>query len=291
MKFSGATPLKVAAAGLFLAGLAGQARAVTIADTYIGGTNPGSFVGLDVVAGSGDTRFDITSVDVTRIGNSLNLVFNTNYSGSNVGAGGTTLGDLFLGQIGNLSPTAFTDANDTYVADKDRFSHVFDFNAAPDTGPSDAFYTNDAPASQGGGATLYELLSGASAGNDVLLSQDVESGGIRRDQAVDIKGTAKDTAATPATGTWSTTAGSVTFNIADFFLASTLGAIGGMYETGLIIGWGMTCTNDYILAEVVFRRDGIPTGEVPIPAGLILFFSGLVGLGALGRLRAKAAKA
>ncbi len=290
MEFSKSTPLKAAAAGLMLAGLTGQAHAVTILDTYIGGNNPASFVGADVVAGAGDTRFNITSMDVTRLGNSLNIVINTNYSGENVGAGGTTLGDLFLGQIGNLSSTAFSNTNDTYVADKDRFSHVFDFNEAPNTGPSNAFYTNDAPANQGGNATLYTLLSGASLGTDVLLTQDLVSGGIRRDQAVDIKETAKTAATKPATGTWSTTAGSVTFNIADFFLASTLGAVGGMYNTGLIIGWGMTCANDYILAEVVFRRDNIPT-DVPLPAGLLLFVSALAGIGVAGRFRKPAAGA
>jgi len=273
---------------LLLAGLAGQARAVTILDTYVGGTNPAGFVGADVVAGAGDTRFNIASMDVTRLGDSLNIVINTNYSGINVGAGGTTLGDLFLGQLGNLSPTAFSNTNDTYVADKDRFSHVLDFNAAPNTGPSNDFYTNDAPANQGGNSTLYTLRTGAGLGTDVLLSQDVQGGNIRRDQAVDISEAAKVGAATPTTGTWSTTAGSLTFNIANFFTATTLGAVGGLYQTGLIIGWGMTCTNDYILAQVVFQRDGIP--EAPLPAGVLLFFSGLLGLGAMGRFRAKTAR-
>ena len=61
-----------------------------------------------------------------------------------------------------------------------------------------------------------------------------------------------------------------------------------MYATGLTLGWGMTCTNDYILAKVYFTSNGIPTNEVPIPAGLILLFSGLLGLGFLGRFKAKA---
>ena len=53
----------------------------------------------------------------------------------------------------------------------------------------------------------------------------------------------------------------------------------------LTIGWAMTCANDTIINEVLLEE--LVTTDVPLPGGLPLFLSGLVGLGFLGRYRAK----
>ena len=83
-------------------------------------------------------------------------------------------------------------------------------------------------------------------------------------------------------------AGLFSFKIADFFAPeNALTAAGGIYEFGATIAWTMLCGNDVVLAQFAWDPGGV--GEVPLPAGLILFLSGLLGMGFLGRLKAKRA--
>ena len=254
-------------AGLFVVGISGQAQAATYLDTYIGGANPPGYVGADVVANPGDLRFNIASMDVTRSGNSLNVVVNTNYSGANVGAYSTNLGDLFLGTIPNYGVT--NNVTDTFVGHPARFSDVFHFDTNP--------VNNNATPSQGGTATLYKLNG---TGSDVVLSHAI--GGFRHYQAVSTTSTVKE----GLSGTWSTSAGNVTFNIANFFAPGGLGVGKGIYSTGLTLAWAMTCANDVIFEKVALGSE-VPVPDVPLPAGLVLFLSGLVGLGSLGRMKEK----
>lgn len=251
----------VAGIALFVGG--SMANAATVLDTYIGGnaTNS-SWVGQDVI---GDSRFEIQSLEYTRTGDSLTVKINTNYSDvnastTNVGALGTSLGSLFIGDLSKFTPNGPADAGltgDTYNADKDRFGWVFDFNGAVGTSPG-----------QGGTASLFAI-------NDAQVVQSNASGIFRAGQAV---GYNQGSQASLTGGTWQVGVGSVTFTIADFFDFVNPSA-------GLLLGWAMTCANDVILAQV--PASAIP--QVPVPPALFLLGSGLLGIGFLGRFRRKAA--
>jgi hypothetical protein len=238
--------VSIAAAG------AGQASSVTVADTYVGG-NLSS--GVDSLGGS---HFEVSGLTATRTGNSLSVVISTNYANF-VGDSATQIGSLFIGNAANLNLAGTgPDYNtDTFVADTDRYGYVFDYDIA-----------NSAVTGGASGAgTLYSL---AGDGSDVRLS----FGNVKRTlQAVDRTGGT----ATGTVGTWAIGAGTVTYNIADFF------AIAGM-PTSLTLAWAMSCANDIILTTVNLPADQSP--DVPLPAGLLLLGSGLGGLGFLSRRRA-----
>lgn len=275
-------------AALMLTGFAGSAQALPLntVDAYWGGTysSPTDTIG-------NIPPFQIYSADVSQSGNDLVVKMNTAYSGSQVGNLGTTLGDLFLGTLAALDYNGTDDdgvgdsglhKNDTFTADTNRFSHALHFDTAPLT------TTNNTTPNQGGTSSLYSLNG---AGTDVVLSQDVTSGGFRSNQAVSIYTTNPDGAGpkvaatdTGINGTWSTVAGSVTFTISGFFTNAALGAPGGIYATGLTLAWAMSCANDIMVWQVPLSGGA---GEVPLPAGLILLLSGLGGLGFLGRFKAK----
>lgn len=271
---------KVLLAGLFLTGFVSGAQSapVTVDDSvqatsYWGGNETGSW-GNDEIIGT-DSVFGITNMVVSQVGNTLNVVINTFYSGTNIGNSGTTLGALFLGIPGQLNYDlgdggAPQYKSDTFAADTDRFSHVLDFN-----GPVTNGVASETPGLNS--ATLYTLVGD---GSDVVQSNG--SGIIRAGQAVDVIKTAKTGV---GLGDWAQETGKITFNIYNFFAAGGLGASGGLYATGVTLAWAMTCANDVILARVPIS--GGSTGEVPLPAGVILLFSGLLGLGFLGRLKAK----
>ena len=262
---------KAATAAAILAATTSLAQAAPYADTYWGG-NDGTY-NADVVAAPGDTRFNITSMEVTRAANNLIVVVNTNYSGTNVGALNTNVGALFIGDPlalnfnGGGAAPQYND--DVFTADTDRFKYVFDYDTTPDnTSP---------PANQSGSGSLYTLNG---TGSDVVLSNG--NGQIRSNQAVDIKDSAKTLAAdTGINGTWEIGVGTITFNISNFF------TLAGLPSTGLTLAWAMTCANDIILAQVVIPGGNTP--EVPLPAGLLLLLSGLTGLGFLGRLKSRRA--
>lgn len=268
--------LKAAVTAGFLAASATFAHAapVNYTDTYWGG-NDGS-VNSDVVAASGDTRFNISSMDVERIANNLIVVINTNYSGTNVGALSTNVGALFIGNPLALNFNGADGApkhnDDVFTGDTDRFKYVFDYDVTPDnTSP---------PATQNGTGSLYTLNG---TGSDVVLS-NAPAGQIRENQAVDIKDSAKTAQAdTGVNGTWTIGVGTITFNISNFF------SLAGIPATGLTLAWAMTCANDIILAQVVIPGGNTP--EVPLPAGFLLFLSGLTGLGYLGRSKFRKANA
>ncbi|HUQ38256.1 MAG TPA: hypothetical protein VM144_17945 [Aestuariivirga sp.] len=273
------TPIAVIS-GLLLSGVAGESQAAPLnyVDTYWGGDD-GS-LNRDVIGSI--SQFEIFSLDVERVLNNLVVTINTNYSGANVGALGTKVGALFIGDPAKLNyngssvgtGAAPTYNNDVFTNDKDRFSYAFDFDLAnPGT-----------PGIQNGTGALYQL---SGTGSDVLLSQNLTpSGDFRRDQAVDIRQTvtadqlrAGKTAAvdTGLNGSWAIGANSVSFSITNFFG----GSLPGLYSTSLTLAWAITCANDVILTTAIFPGQG--PSEVPLPAGLTLLLSGLLGLGFLAR--------
>jgi len=261
------------AAGIFAATTTlAQAAPVNYADTYWGGNDGG--YNSDVVAATGDNRFNISSMDVERVANDLIVVINTEYANS-VGALGTKLGSLFIGDPlalnfnGSFTGTGAEPSynNDVFIADTGRFSFVFDYDTE---NPSNLSVLS-------GDGSLYKLNG---TGSDVVLTQDLTAGGFRHDQAVDIKDGAKTpTADTDVNGKWTIGVGTITFNISNFF------ALNGIPSTGLTLAWAMTCANDIILAQVVIPGGNTP--QVPLPAGLLLLLSGLTGFGVLSRRKTR----
>jgi hypothetical protein len=228
---------------------ASQASSVTVSDTYVGGSLSS---GVDVLGGP---KYEVSGLTATRTGNNLSVVINTNYA-DNIGADGTQIGSLFIGNAANLnlSGTGPAYTADTFSADTGRYGYVFDYDVANST----------VTGGSSGTGTLYSLVGD---GSDVKLS----FGTVKRtNQGVDRSGGT----ATSTIGTWSVGAGTVTYNIADFF------AISGM-PTSLTLAWAMSCANDIILTTLNLPGDEVPT--VPLPAGVLLLGTALSGLGFMGR--------
>jgi hypothetical protein len=251
-------------AGVLTLGVGGSASATPVAltDTYWGGeptSGGGPISNSEIIGGS---RYSVSGLTAERVGNDLNVVISTNYA-DNIGAGGTRIGSLFIGDPRNLNLTGAEPDHqtDTFAADTDRFSYVFDYDIA----------NADVRLGDTGGATLWSLDK---TGGDVEKSFGTT---FRKNQAIDRAGGA----ATGVIGQWRVTAGTVTFEIKDFFALSGLPAI---YNTSLTLAWTMSCANDVILGVVEIPKNSI---ETPLPAGAALLVSGLLGLGALGRRNKK----
>ncbi len=239
------------------------AASVNLTDNYWGGdaTSPsGPTAPADVIGG---VRYGVSGLVVTQTGADLEVVVNTAYA-DNIGATGTRIGSLFIGNPEYLSladgATDAATATDTFTANPERFSYIFDFDIA----------NADVRLGDSGTATLWKL---SGTGDDVVLSNGTT---FRKNQAVDRSGGS----ATGVIGTWKVTAGAITFNIKDLF------ALDGVNSSALTLAWTMSCANDVILGVASLPPQGIDA-ETPIPAGAVLLLSGLAGLGAFGRRKAK----
>lgn len=297
--------------GLIMVGLATRAEAFSFSQTetdqYWGGTNENTTGWGDVIGT--DPPFGIASMHVYKNenDNTLYVDITTNYSGIDVGAIGTSAGALFLGDLDNLDLNGATQSNMPY-GDADiyydgtgnphadaagRFSHALDYTDAngnavanPGTGQSDT--------GSGGGARLYALNGNATdvvTSNHPFLNRNGQAYDVYRagdSQDGTFTGRTVNTSAATAVGsTWYTANNIFSFTIADFFSTTAgLTGVGEIYEFGATFAWTMLCGNDVILVQINWD-DPLQVGQVPIPAGLVLLFSGLFGLGFLGRIRAK----
>jgi hypothetical protein len=256
------TALAVVAGVLtFGVGASAQATPVPLADNYWGGeatSGSGPITNSEIIGGS---RYSVTGLTAERVGNNLNVSISTNYA-DNIGAGGTRIGSLFIGNPDSLNLAGDEPfKTDTFVADPGRFSYVFDYDIA----------NADVKLGGSGGATLYSLDG---TGADVEKSFGTT---FRKGQAIDRTGGGL----TNVIGEWRVTAGTVTFEIKDFFALNGLPAI---YNTSLTLAWTMSCANDVILGVAEIPKNSIAT---PLPAGAMLLLSGLAGLGVLGRRKRK----
>ncbi len=289
MTFKTAWKAACVAAALGMGATASQAAPddfnTSFSDDYWGNA-PGSYT--DVVGGS---SFNNTGGQVTKSGNDLTVVITTNYADTvgvnngNEGALGTFVGSLFIG-VNNTGPTIngpasaggsapANTADDTYVNDPGRYNYVVN--------PDAQFAGTNGAALD---ADLFALATGVGAGTDVQLSYYPNPGttsgtSFRNDQAVGYTGNATEQLA----ATWSLdkSANTITFSIADFF---TLNDFTSGNPLTLTVAWAMTCANDVIMYTQALAYSAV--GEVPLPAGLLLLLSGLVGLGFLGRYKTKA---
>jgi hypothetical protein len=161
------TLIGYAVGGLALAASSGAIAApVALNDTYWGG-DPNGGGGVEVIGGP---AYAISGLTAERVGDDLNVTISTNYV-NNIGAGGTQIGALFIGDPNKLQyngadgSAAHTD--DVFTADSDRFSYAFDFDVANTA-------VSAGQANKNG--SLY-ALDGSFANNS---SADVRLSGIRR---------------------------------------------------------------------------------------------------------------
>ena len=221
------------------------AMPTNIIDGYIGGIDHGYG---DVIGST--ANFDISSMDVERIGNMLSVSINTGFAGkgdNHLFSGytydgmGIGYGDLFLSSSWNPYGTA------PYTAD----------NSTNGTTWTYAFSLDDRY-TDGGSGSLYSLLGDNS---DVLLSEDFLKGAIfRNGQEVAVDTTGKTAI---NSSNWNIATGSVNFLI-DLTGTSLEGS-----DT-IALHWGMTCGNDTIEGAY----------SVPEPTMLGLLAIGLIALGA-----------
>ncbi|MGZ3254040.1 MAG: PEP-CTERM sorting domain-containing protein [Burkholderiaceae bacterium] len=227
-----------------------SAQAGVINDTYWGADGHGYG---DVI---GDSTFDISSANVSRVGNILTIKINTNFAGhAGIDTWAETNGigysDLFLASTWNPFGTDANHTND---------------NASNGTHWSYGLSLNNRWSNTGGTFTLYQL-NGANNTDNALLSQDFLSCGLgtqcyyRNGQEVAVKTTSSTVQNTGVNGTWTVAAdSSITFTLDVSNTALSQYA-------NLALHWGETCGNDVI--------EGVT--QVPEPATIALLFLGLAG--------------
>ena len=265
---------------------------VVIQDNYDGGLNtygvPGtfsSFVGLpgDVIEAAGTHDFEISSVDLTRTGNNLHVVINTEYA-KHVGEDRTGIGSLFLanGPVNYNNAAKTTEglvaitpySYDLYTAGRFKFAVSLPTAAQTTAG------------NQSGAATVSTL---GSSGNDVVLSHvgntfitgpfSGNSGWwFRAGQAVGVNDNAVTVDPTIVSATYSVDAlnGIITFDLTNIF---------NVLNGGFTLAWEMTCANDVIYASVDAPTGGGNLSGTPLPATFLLMGTVLGAGGLVGRWR------
>jgi hypothetical protein len=258
-------------------GFSASAAPVTVLDTYYGGLN--TFNNNPPTSGDviGSSAFGISSAVLTRTGNNLEVVINTNYV-QNIGDSGTGLGALFLGNgtptfnnaADSSQPITAPYAYDEFSANPSRFQYAVGIPTNPTT--------------TSGTGTLYALNG---TGSDVQLSNDNgntvtypinpnANSYFRMNQAVGVNNTAQTL--NPSLGvsaTWSIGSGTLTFEIINAF---------ALLADNFTFAWAETCANDIILASTTLTSSsgGGTQSATPLPAALPLFATGLGALGLLG---------
>jgi hypothetical protein len=252
----------------FVAGWADSSTAVTVTDTYWGGTNTWKPGNGDVI---GDKNvFGIDSMDVDRVANgNLVVTIHTAFAGrtNSDAALGYGYGALFFSTTGvtldNSSPNYGTDK---YVAG--RFDYAFVIPEKPGKG--------DRSGSFAVGATTGGLFALKADGSDIKLATKLNSDHyVRKGQAVRFINDGAQTALRG--GSWSVDSlnDTIQFIIED----------GGLLGTQFALSWTMTCGNDVIFGSVSLPNDGPGPGPdpVPLPAGFILFATGAAAFGLIAR--------
>ena len=242
--------------------------ATVIQDNYWGGDGHGYG---DVIAGSGDTRFDISKMDVSLTGTQLSVTIYTNFGAGNgldsyqsytLGGKGIGFGDLLLSSNG-WNP--YGSSSNNYKYD----------NAANGTLWNYGVSLRDRWSATSTAASLYALNT-TTGNSDVLLTDHYITGNaiFRSGQATAVDMSKASQLANIASfdASQSGDNGHVTY-VVD--LAGT--ALANASSIGL--HWNMTCGNDTI--------EGQYSVPVPEPASffIMLLGVGVFGLGVVGHRR------
>lgn len=230
---------------------------VNIVDGYIGGNDHhrGDVIGHH-------STFNISSMDVDIVGNTLSVSINTGFAGkgdnhlfdgytNNKGIG---YGDLFLSSSWNPY------GGSAYINDNNSNGTTWEYAFSLD----DRWMHESLP----GTGTLYKLNSGNNNA-DALLSDDYLTGATYRNgQEVAVDKVNGDVTAIAGNSSWNITPGKVNFSID---LTGTL--LAG--SDTIAMHWGMTCANDTIEGKLV--------RNVPEPGTFTLLMAGFAGMGFLRR--------
>lgn len=245
-----------------------SASPITIQDNFYGATGTGDIVG--------DSRFDVDSMEVDRIGNSLYVTINTNFVnyqgvksnytiGANQGSGlGIAVGDLFLTGDG-WNP--FGNAANNYAADDASNGTNWTYGFSLDN----RWNSTDMSVNDG---KLYSLTSSDNNDNSYLSNDFISSAPstFRHGQEVAVDTTSGLVFDTLNTGTWMIDKGE---NSLSFILDVTGTDLAT--SNNIALHWGMTCGNDVIegAAALGFVSD---TAAVPAPFAILMIGAGLIGL-------------
>lgn len=244
----------ISAAAVLLA--TSSAQSATIMDNYIGANNHGYG---DVIGNV--NNFQINFMQAAISGTVLTVSINTTFagkgdnglfSGSTFGNTGIGYGDLFLSR----SWTPNGDGTHNYENDDASNGTVWDYGFSLDNR-----WMNE---NDSGTGVLYSLDASLNSANINMSDSFLSRGYFRNNQEVAVDRDSLSTTALDNAGSWGITNDTVDFTI-------DLAGTGLLDGSELALRWEFTCANDVI-------EGAMAVPEVPVPAAVWLFGSGLIGL-------------
>jgi hypothetical protein len=276
-------------------GFPASAAPFNLPDNYYGGLN--TYNNNPPTTGDviGDSTFYITSADVSRAGDTLSIVINTNFAGApgTSPADGTGYGSLFLSP-GTWTPSGTSPyPTDKYTANEWQYAVTIPQNP----GSGSIGTTSSGLYAIGGGATanLYpantSVVQSYTTANGTVVMSNVNGDPVtypgtaqpgyyfREGQAVRYTPGNGPIASTSATWAVNALLNTITFTIVDPT---------NIFGNSFALAWAMTCANDVIQGQVTLSPGhGESFSPTPLPAAFPLFAGGLGMIALLSRKRKK----